>query len=131
MSAFIKGYFDGDGSIGFYKSDNKFYPKITFTSGSKKFLLGLKNELKIKNSVNRKTSNLNCWFLSFGNKNDILKFQKMILEVKNFVKTEKIKKIEMVGTKPTFDITTQKNHNFILGNGVLTHNCHPHEYSVK
>lgn len=46
-------------------------------------------------------------------------------EVINVVKTEIIKRIEEIGVKPTFDITTEKNHNFVLDNGVLSHNCHP------
>jgi very-short-patch-repair endonuclease len=49
-------------------------------------------------------------------------------EVKDVVRTEIIKKIERIGEGKTYDITTQKNHNFILGNGILAHNCHPHEF---
>jgi hypothetical protein len=38
------------------------------------------------------------------------------------IKEVKILKIERVGIKKTYDIEVKDNHNFILKNGVLTHN---------
>ncbi len=37
----------------------------------------------------------------------------------NYVKIKKIKKI---GKRKCYDIEVPKNHNFVLGNGILTHN---------
>ncbi len=36
--------------------------------------------------------------------------------------TERIVSIEKVGKRGTFDLHVLKNHNFLLGNGILTHN---------
>jgi len=38
------------------------------------------------------------------------------------MKTATIKSIKSIGIKNTYDITMKKNHNFFLGNGILTHN---------
>lgn len=41
MSDFIRGYFDGDGTVYLEKRKNSYIPRAVFTSGSKKFLEGL------------------------------------------------------------------------------------------
>ncbi len=41
MKNFIRGYFDGDGTIHLEKRKNSFIPRAVFTSGSKKFLESL------------------------------------------------------------------------------------------
>lgn len=38
------------------------------------------------------------------------------------VRTVKIKSIRKIGRRKVYDVTTKKNHNFVLGNGILTHN---------
>ena len=38
------------------------------------------------------------------------------------MKTIKIKSIKPIGVRETYDIVMQNNHNFFLGNGILTHN---------
>jgi intein/homing endonuclease len=45
ISHFIRGYFDGDGSLHYLKGTNNF--RISFTSGSSKFLEDIKKELNI------------------------------------------------------------------------------------
>lgn len=42
----------------------------------------------------------------------------------------KIKSIKKVKTEPTpvFDISVDKNHNFILKDGCVVHNCKPYQY---
>ncbi|MFA5873633.1 MAG: LAGLIDADG family homing endonuclease [Anaerolineales bacterium] len=42
---FVRGYFDGDGHGGWYKKRNKYILQIGFTSGSREFLLDLKELL--------------------------------------------------------------------------------------
>lgn len=44
--------------------------------------------------------------------------------------TSKIINITKVKCEPTkvFDITVSKNHNFILNNGLVVHNCVPYQY---
>lgn len=44
---YIRGVFDGDGHGGFYKKRKKRYLRIGFTSGSKEFLLGIKEILPV------------------------------------------------------------------------------------
>jgi len=41
MADFVRGYFDGDGTIYLEKRKNSYAPRAVFTSGSKKFLEGL------------------------------------------------------------------------------------------
>ena len=43
MPSFIRGYFDGDGSISLRKEIDKIYGRVAFTSGSISFLRGLQN----------------------------------------------------------------------------------------
>ena len=44
--------------------------------------------------------------------------------------TSKIINITKIKCEPTkvFDITVSKNHNFILNNGLVVHNCVPYQY---
>lgn len=44
--------------------------------------------------------------------------------------TSKITNITKIKCEPTkvFDITVSKNHNFILNNGLVVHNCQPYQY---
>lgn len=35
----------------------------------------------------------------------------------------KIVKVKSLGIRKVYDLTMEKNHNFVLGNGVLAHNC--------
>lgn len=39
------------------------------------------------------------------------------------IENKKIKKIVYVGKKRVYDISVEKLHNFILSNGILSHNC--------
>lgn len=43
------------------------------------------------------------------------------------VKVKSIKKISAVGT-PVYDISVPKYDNFVLGNGLVVHNCKPYQY---
>ena len=52
LSHFIRGFFDGDGSITVRKTQYNMYFQISITSGSYDFLVSLKNVLKTKFDIN-------------------------------------------------------------------------------
>ena len=43
----------------------------------------------------------------------------------------KIKSIKKVGVRDAYDLVCEKNHNFILKNGILTHNTKPAQESLR
>ena len=43
------------------------------------------------------------------------------IQIRSIVKVKKKKKI------PVYDITVPENHNFVLANGLVVHNCQPYE----
>ena len=45
LASFIRGYFDGDGSIVLSHTKHNTYGQVSFTSGSKDFLVGLQDAL--------------------------------------------------------------------------------------
>ena len=47
------------------------------------------------------------------------------------MKTAKIKSIEYVGRKQTYNVSMKKNKNFFLGNGILTHNTEPAQRALR
>lgn len=49
VSHFIRGYFDGDGSLHYLQGTNNY--RISFTSGSKEFLEDIKKELQVNVSI--------------------------------------------------------------------------------
>lgn len=80
--SFIRGYFDGDGSVYLHHRENKYqYVGVKFTSGSQVFLESLKTTL---NNNNIKTGNLffdkrsNSCYLQISNKKAIINFYNFI-----------------------------------------------------
>lgn len=65
---FIRGYFDGDGSIMQLKGNRL---NSAFTSGSKKFLDGLLKALKTEAGIERGSYDLSSYTLHFGKKDTI------------------------------------------------------------
>lgn len=81
LSDFIRGYFDGDGSV--YKSStykNTNYYGVSFTSGSKEFLDELSKILKENNIENNviSDSRKTCYYLKIYRKQSVLNFYKFI-----------------------------------------------------
>jgi len=81
ISDFIRGYFDGDGSIGFYKKRNSY--DASFTSGSKRFLFDLycilKNEIaSFGGSFQEKQGLKNKYYTIQITRNDIIRLRKFM-----------------------------------------------------
>jgi len=49
--------------------------------------------------------------------------KEMLWACKSSIMWFRIKEIENVGVMETYDIGVNNNHNFVLGNGILSHNC--------
>ena len=71
---FIRGYFDGDGTVGIYKnkSDNNYYTlRSGFCSGSEQFIEQLAEKLPCVTKTIQKRANSNLWTLMFSVKDSI------------------------------------------------------------
>lgn len=71
---FIRGYFDGDGTVGIYKnkSDNNYYTlRSGFCTGSEEFMKQLAKELPCVTKTIQKGANSNIWTLMFSVKDSI------------------------------------------------------------
>ncbi len=47
------------------------------------------------------------------------------------IRTVRIKSIKKIGRRKVYDITMEKNHNFILSNGILTHNTPDAQFALR
>ena len=84
--AFIRGYFDGDGSIRVYKRNGYNKVKVTFTCASKKFLLDLKKcliKLGIKIPEGTPYDKISCYSLEFASLKEAKKFKDLIYDNAN------------------------------------------------
>jgi len=71
---FIRGYFDGDGSVGIYKnaSNNNYYTlRSSFCTGSEQFMVQLANKLPCHTKTIQKRKDSNLWVLVFSVKDSI------------------------------------------------------------
>lgn len=96
---FIRGYFDGDGCIYKYKSENKYI--VSFTSGSIDFLNSLGHLLikEINISISRvyNKKNSNCYFSRIQNRNSVIKFGNWIYKDSSvFMKRKHTKFLEIL-----------------------------------
>jgi intein/homing endonuclease len=79
--AFIRGFFDGDGSVRIYKRNGYNKVKITFTCASKKFLLDLKKyliSLNINIPPGTPYEKIGCHSLEFASVKEAKKFKNLI-----------------------------------------------------
>lgn len=77
---FIRGFFDGDGSISFIKKPNRNYPRITFTCGDKTFaewIQLLLAEYKIHVGI-FKDNRKDTWYLHSAKKSNLQRFARFI-----------------------------------------------------
>ena len=84
---FIRGVFDGDGSISLSKLKNKIYVQIHFTGASKKFLSQI-SRILFKNNVTKKFIPIKhqhgkTFRIVFSNKFDLYQFKKYIYQDSN------------------------------------------------
>ena len=74
MHHYIRGYFDGDGSIYFSKQVQDYKSSFVFSSKTlaNDFRRAILDKgIKVSN-VHQKTSSQHCWYFCFGNKQTIL-----------------------------------------------------------
>ena len=43
----------------------------------------------------------------------------------------KVVSVKKIGVKPVYDLTVEKNHNFVLSNGILAHNCNSTQPAMR
>ncbi len=95
---FIRGYFDGDGTI-YY--DKKYqHPKFSIVSGAKDFLLSIENHLQKTLNISQKKLFKNtkhtCYCLYYNKQNDIIKVYNYLYfksKIKLYRKYNKIKQL--------------------------------------
>ena len=71
ISHFIRGYFDGDGSLHWLKGTNNY--RISFTSGSLTFLEDIKKELECQTITIGKSGNSNTYQLQISGRKQIVR----------------------------------------------------------
>lgn len=71
VSHFIRGYFDGDGSLHYLKGTSNY--RISFTSGSEKFLQDIQKELEVSNLTLGHATDTNTYQLQISGKHRLVK----------------------------------------------------------
>lgn len=80
MSHFIRGYFDGDGTVGVYKNSNKWNTytlRSGFCSGSQEFLEAISLFIPTNNKTVKKTKNRNLYSINLSVNDSISLYQYM------------------------------------------------------
>ena len=81
---FIRGFFDGDGSIIFHKTKWNIYPQVSIVTGSKYFAEGLSKILKVHNIdthiyTTDRSKNIN-YYIKITKINEVKKFKELIYQ---------------------------------------------------
>jgi intein/homing endonuclease len=71
VSHFIRGYFDGDGSLHYLKSTNNY--RISFTCGSKSFLEDIRKELNLEKISIGKQKDTNTYYFQISGRKQVVK----------------------------------------------------------
>lgn len=80
MPHFIRGYFDGDGTVGVYKNSNKWNTytlRSGFCSGSQEFLEAISLFIPTNNKTVKKTKNRNLYSINLSVNDSISLYQYM------------------------------------------------------
>ena len=77
----------------------------------------------LKNGYNVITKNTTYYFYFYESYNKQEKKYDLSNRLENGFKTEKVRKIEYVGKKHTYDFTVNNENSNFFANGVVTHNC--------
>lgn len=107
MPDFIRGIFDGDGSVTFKETKYNIYPQVSITMGSLIFLQKLKDVLENYNIESHiyeeKSRKERDFYLKISKINEVKKFKKFIYYNNNVVKLErkfeKLKILDTISTK--------------------------------
>lgn len=81
ISHFIRGYFDGDGSLHYLQNTNNY--RISFTSGSKKFLEDIQKELDVTNLSLGHSNNTNTYQLQISGRRQVERILNYIYQDSN------------------------------------------------
>jgi len=105
MKYFIRGLFDTDGSLTLWKTNNRLYPRIYFSSISKILVRQVRTFLK------KEGFKVTYWQTQYQNNNWNISYRLSINGIKMLIKWIKeigfsnpkhMKKVEMLGIKPKF-----------------------------
>lgn len=91
---FIRGYFDGDGTVGIYKnkSDKEYYTlRSGFCSGSERFMYQLADKLPCINKTVQKGKDTNIWSITFSVKDSIRLYNYMYKDATVWLKRKRDK----------------------------------------
>jgi intein/homing endonuclease len=77
----------------------------------------------LKNGYNVITKNTSYYFYFYESYNKQEKKYDLFNRLENGFKTEKVRKIEYVGKKQTYDFTVNNENSNFFANGIVTHNC--------
>lgn len=78
---------------------------------------------KLKNGYNIIVKNTSYYFYFYESLNKQERKYDLTTRLENGFKTEKIRKIEYVGKKQTYDFTVSNENSNFFANGIVTHNC--------
>lgn len=91
---FIRGYFDGDGTVGIYKNSSKsnsYTLRSGFCSGSKTFIEKLITYLPCNNTVLKKRDNSDIWTIMYSVNDSIRLYNYMYRNTSVFLSRKKMK----------------------------------------
>lgn len=105
LPSFIRGYFDGDGSIVLSHTKHNTYGQVTFTSGSIEFLISLQdvlmNEFDIKSKIyDDGHPNTHSRVLKITKRSETDKFFQLIYKNADIYLDRKYKKFEELNSSP-------------------------------
>jgi hypothetical protein len=78
ISHFIRGYFDGDGSLHYLQGTNNY--RISFTSGSSKFLEEIRKELDVTNISISKQKDSNTYYFQISGRKQVIRILNYLYE---------------------------------------------------
>lgn len=80
ISHFLRGYFDGDGSLHYLQGTNNY--RISFACGSKSFLETIKNILQVKVSIGQ-NPNSNTYYIQIAGRKQVIRILKYLYQDSN------------------------------------------------
>lgn len=80
ISHFLRGYFDGDGSLHYLQGTNNY--RISFTSGSKLFLEEIKKVLDVKMSIGH-SNDTNTYYLQIAGRKQVIRILNYLYQNSN------------------------------------------------
>lgn len=115
---FIRGYFDGDGTVGIYKnkSDNNYYTlRSGFCTGSEQFIIQLASKLPCVTKTIQKRKDSSLWTLMFSVKDSIRLYNYMYKDATVWLHRKRDKFEKYI--KERYSTTIISPHN--MGEGIV------------